>query len=239
MRATVLRRLYYTPPTGSALGWCRMRCTRSRGLDVVLFEVGVTFPSESSGVLLKTRRVEHRNVTNRGGSRPAARNWRQRWAMHYPPTPSKGLILVEIPGGQMNISYVFLSNAFYWSIIIWFVHPTIVSDITWTGSIILSWCPRRPPKLPVWMGRHSFTNVDFRREEIKFSVSASNSKIKASCVFWTVSIKIVLRWQWWNWNGVCPWLENFITKTAWIFRWDTSVVFNKQYIIAQSNTAFY
>jgi len=94
------------------------------------FEVGVTFPSESSGLLLKTRCVEHRNVTNRGGSRPAARNWRPGWTTHYPPTPTKGLILAEIFGGQMNISYVFLCNAFYRSIFIWFVHPTTVSEIT-------------------------------------------------------------------------------------------------------------
>jgi len=56
--------------------------------------------------------------------------------MHYHPTPSKGLISVEISDGQMNISYVFLCNAFYGSIIIWFVHPTIVSEITSTGSTI-------------------------------------------------------------------------------------------------------
>ena len=34
----LLRRLIYAPPTGSAFGWCRMRCTRCCGhrLDVVI-----------------------------------------------------------------------------------------------------------------------------------------------------------------------------------------------------------
>jgi hypothetical protein len=143
------------------------------------FEVFVTFPSDSSGVLFKTRYVEDRNVTNRGGSRPAARNWRPRWNMHFPPTPSTGLILAEISLGQMNTSDLFLCNAFYWNIIIWFVHPTAVSEITWTSSTVWMWCPRRPPSLPVWMSRPwlgmSTLDVKFR---VAVSKRISNSKIK-------------------------------------------------------------